>query len=108
MAARFRVEFSREAVRELESLRAYDQRRIADEIALKLTVDANVETQGRKCLGGEPANFSYTWPLWELKVGEFRVFYEVDADEELAFVHAVRRKPPHKTTAEVLNEADGG
>jgi len=41
-------------------------------------------------------------PIWELRVGEFRVFYDVDEEAQTVFVRAVRHKPPHKTTEEIL------
>jgi len=63
------------------------------------------ESRNRKCLGdGVTADFEYVPPLWELRVGEFRAFYEIDASDALVYVHAVRRKPPGLMTAEVLNE----
>ena len=53
------------------------------------------------------ADFEYVPPLWELRIGDLRVFYAGGEEKLAVVVHAVRRKPPHKTTAEVLNEADG-
>ncbi len=41
-------------------------------------------------------------PIWELRVGEFRIFYDVAEEERKVYVRAVRRKPPHKTTEETL------
>lgn len=41
-------------------------------------------------------------PIWELRVGEFRVFYDVDEIERIVYIRAVRHKPPHKTTEEIL------
>ena len=41
-------------------------------------------------------------PVWELRVGEFRVFYDVSEEESRVIVRAIRRKPPHKTTEEIL------
>jgi len=88
-------------------MRAFVQRRVLGAMERELMFEPNVETRHKKCLGFEPANFSYVPPLWELRAGEFRAFYEVDDDLSVVYIHAVRHKPPHKTTAEVLNEADG-
>jgi len=41
-------------------------------------------------------------PVWQLRVGEYRVFYDVDREEMAVYVRAVRLKPPHKTTEEIL------
>ena len=41
-------------------------------------------------------------PIWELRVGEHRIFYDVNVEERTVYVRAVRRKAPHKTTKEIL------
>jgi mRNA-degrading endonuclease RelE of RelBE toxin-antitoxin system len=40
--------------------------------------------------------------IWELRVGEYRVFYDVSEVEETVYVRAIRRKPPGKRTEEIL------
>jgi hypothetical protein len=108
MAERFTVVLSAAAKREINGFRVFEQRRILDSIAAKLTYDPNVEVGDKKCLkDGETADFAYEPPLWELKIGSIRVFYEVNPADKVVDVRAVRRKPPYKTTSEVLNEADG-
>jgi hypothetical protein len=61
-----------------------------------------VEARHRKMLVGLVPPFDATPPIWQLSVGEFRVFYDVDPGERRVYVRAVRRKPPHKTTKEIL------
>lgn len=41
-------------------------------------------------------------PIWELRIGEYRVFYDVSEAEKTVFVRAIRRKPPGKRTEEIL------
>lgn len=41
-------------------------------------------------------------PVWELRVGEYRVFYDVDEATAIVYIRAIRHKPPHKTTEEIL------
>ena len=41
-------------------------------------------------------------PVWELRVGEYRVFYDVDEAESMAIIRAIRRKPAHMTTEDIL------
>ncbi len=41
-------------------------------------------------------------PVWELRVGEYRVFYDVDQLRAIVSVRAIRHKPPRKTTGEIL------
>jgi mRNA-degrading endonuclease RelE of RelBE toxin-antitoxin system len=99
----WQVELSEEAYADLADLRAFDHRRVLDAIRFQLTAAPDAESRSCKCLGdGLSASFVYVPPLWELKVGEFRVFYELEANESIVYVHAVRRKPPHMTTAQVL------
>ncbi len=43
-------------------------------------------------------SFDHELPVWELRVGPFRVFYDVQDEEQRVHVRAVRRKePPQKT-----------
>ncbi len=53
-------------------------------------------------LEGLAPSFEAVPPIWELRVGEYRIFYDVDEDEKKVYVRAIRRKPPHKTTEEIL------
>jgi mRNA-degrading endonuclease RelE of RelBE toxin-antitoxin system len=99
----FEVELTESARLELKDLRAYDKRRLSDEIDQQLIHEPDAETRNRKCLGIVPATFAYMPPLWELKVGDFRIFYNVDRPNMTVTVLAVRRKAPDQTTEEVLN-----
>jgi hypothetical protein len=49
-----------------------------------------------------PASFEFEPPLWELGVGAFGVFYDVDEAGQIVFIRAVREKPPHAETEDVL------
>jgi len=40
-------------------------------------------------------------PVWQLRVGDFRVFYDVDEQQQEVIVRAIRRKGS-KTTKEIL------
>ena len=41
-------------------------------------------------------------PIWELRVGEYRVFYDVSEEEKTVYVRAIRKKPQGKRTEEIL------
>ena len=41
-------------------------------------------------------------PIWELRVGDYRVFYDVSEREAVVYVRAIRKKPPERTTEEIL------
>jgi len=89
------------AAAELAALRAFDQRRIADAIQAGLTYEPFTPSRNRKELKNPEAGFEYEPPLWELRVGEFRVFYDGKADSRTVYVRAVRQKPSGKTTREI-------
>ncbi|MBI4442858.1 MAG: type II toxin-antitoxin system RelE/ParE family toxin [Acidobacteria bacterium] len=41
-------------------------------------------------------------PVWKLRIGEYRVFYDVDEVAATVLIRAIRHKPPHKTLEEIL------
>ena len=47
-------------------------------------------------------SFAFDPPLWDLRVGDFRVFYDVEEKTQMVYVRAVRDKPPHATSEESL------
>ena len=90
------------AIAELEALGTFDGRRILDAIARQLTHQPSFETRNRKMLPGLIPPFDADPPLWELRVGNHRVFYDIDSEAQTVYVRAVRVKPPHLTTDQVL------
>ena len=99
---RFSLVVSAAAREELDALRAFEKRQISDEIEAKLLFDPLAETRRMKRLGALKAGFAYDAPLRELKVGNYRVYYNVNEQAHTVYVQAVRYKPPHMTTEEVL------
>jgi len=102
----YRVALAAGAVRDLRSLRAFDRQRIGDQIDSKLPVQPTVETRHRKQMRMEKGTFSFEHvpPVWELQIGDFRVYYDVDEQSQVVNVRAIRRKLPHRTTKESLHE----
>jgi mRNA-degrading endonuclease RelE of RelBE toxin-antitoxin system len=90
------------AVEELESLRAFDQRRILAEIREQLGDQPGVPTRRRKCLIDLTPSFEHELPVWELRVGAFRVFYDVAEEERLVHIRAVRRKESRQQTEDII------
>nr|VFK78674.1 MAG: Plasmid stabilisation system protein [Candidatus Kentron sp. SD] len=41
-------------------------------------------------------------PVWELRIGEYRVFHDVDGEMSVVIIRAIRHKSPHKTTEEIV------
>jgi len=59
-------------------------------------------TRNKKMLVGLTPPWQMEGPVWELRIGKFRVFYEVNETALRVIIRAVREKPPHKTTEEIL------
>ncbi|MFM9963510.1 MAG: type II toxin-antitoxin system RelE family toxin [Planctomycetaceae bacterium] len=90
------------ALRELNSFKSFMRRQIRDAIDQQLPFEPDKATRNRKMLSAEQADFDFTPPLWELRVGDHRIFYDIDLDAHTVYVRAIRIKPPHSTTDEVL------
>ena len=67
----------------MEAQRRYDRNAILDAIKADLSYTPDQATRNRKLLRENPL------ADWELRVGRFRVFYEVDAGKRLVRVLAV-------------------
>ena len=92
------VVFAPAADRQLSQLRTYDQRRIADDIRKNLVdADPRAETRNKFALQPAPEFADY-----ELRVGEFRVFYRIEPTEtaERVLVAVIGRKVREKLMVE--------
>jgi mRNA-degrading endonuclease RelE of RelBE toxin-antitoxin system len=98
----FIIEFAAGVADDVARLRATDRRRILDNIDEQLQHEPAVQTRNKKMVPGLVPPWIHIPPVWELRVGEFRVFYDVDKVHAVVYVRAIRRKPPHKTTEEIL------
>jgi mRNA-degrading endonuclease RelE of RelBE toxin-antitoxin system len=90
------------AVAELESIRAFDQRRILADIREQLADQPSVPTRRRKCLIDLTPSFEHELPVWELRVGAFRVFYDVEEEEKRVHIRAVRAKQTKQRTEDIV------
>jgi len=61
-----------------------------------------VETRRRKPLPGLAPPWEHVPPIWELRVGEYRVFDDVDEHRRAVNVRAIRHKTAHKATKDIL------
>ena len=98
----YEVEYTESAATHLAGMRLYDRAPVLEAIATQLTHQPNQPTRNRKKLLNLQPPWDFVEPLWELRVGEYRVFYDVDEQAKRVFVRAVRHKPLHKTTEEIL------
>jgi mRNA-degrading endonuclease RelE of RelBE toxin-antitoxin system len=74
----FKIELLPAAQSELDALDTFHRRKISEAIKAQLTYEPNVVTRNRKLLPGIVAPFEFDPPLWELRVEEHRVFYDVN------------------------------
>jgi mRNA-degrading endonuclease RelE of RelBE toxin-antitoxin system len=90
------------AYNELQAIKAFYRSRIIDAIDGQLTREPTIETKNRKKLIGLKADFEHDEPIWELRVGRYRVYYDVSDELQTVVVWAIREKPPHTTTEQIL------
>lgn len=98
----FTIDYAHGVVADLKRVRAHERARILDAIEQQLQHQPTVETRNRKLLEGLVPPWEEVLPVWELRIGEFRVFYDVEDESETVTVRAIRHKPPDKTTEDIL------
>ena len=96
-------------------LRASEVRQIVDTVDEQLTHEPERVSKRKKMIRPEEdLPFEHAEPVWQLRVGDYRVFYDMaepepeteDAQqppcEGVVKIRAVRHKPGHKTTRDIL------
>jgi mRNA-degrading endonuclease RelE of RelBE toxin-antitoxin system len=86
----FDIRFSKDAERHLKAFPANDRRVIVEKIEDQLTHQPNVPTRNRKQLRANPL------AVWELRIQEFRVLYNVDEEVVTVLVVAIAVKDGNK------------
>ena len=97
----YTIEIVRQAVDELRATPMHNRRAIAAAIEEQLIHQPTLITRNRKPLPGLRPSFEHVPPVWELKVGEYRVFYDVDEQQGWVLVRAIRHKGEGKTTEDI-------
>ncbi|PWU09836.1 MAG: plasmid stabilization protein ParE [Verrucomicrobia bacterium] len=100
--ARFQIRINEDAVAEIKALPAPTRKQVIRAIESQLVFQPNVPTRNRKLLRGLIPPWDHVEPTWEIRVGEYRVFYDIDEKGRLVHIRAVRHKPPHTTTEQIL------
>ena len=98
----YSIEYAEGVSDDLAGLRAHERARILDAIEAQLTHEPTLQTRNRKRLVGLIPPWQHIEPVWELRIGEYRIFYDVDEMASVVVVRAICRKPPHKATEEIL------
>jgi mRNA-degrading endonuclease RelE of RelBE toxin-antitoxin system len=82
----YTVEFMPDAQEQLDHLTARQQAILLDRIQEQLHRRPAEETKQRKKLRPNPL------APWELRIREFRVFYDIDIEEQTVFIIAIGQK----------------
>lgn len=98
----YAIRLASDVLKDLKRIPAHYRSRILDAVERQLAHEPTAASRNRKLL----LNLTPPWdaepPIWELRVGEYRVFYDVADEEGIVYVRAVRRKPAGRTTEEIL------
>jgi addiction module RelE/StbE family toxin len=98
----YKIEYAEDVSEDLINLRGYDRKQILRSIEKQLRYEPTKETRNRKPLIGLIPPWDHLEPVWELRVGDYRVFYDVDDEAAIVKIRAIRYKPPHKTIEDIL------
>ena len=96
------LRFAKGGIRDLRRIRAFDRRRMVEATETQLSEEPTAPTRNRKVLVNLLPPWGGDLPVWELRVGEYRVFYDVAEDEEVVYLRAIRKKSPGPRTEEIL------
>jgi mRNA-degrading endonuclease RelE of RelBE toxin-antitoxin system len=98
----YKILYTKAVAHDLKNLHVYKRKHILDDIDKQLMYEPTVKTKHRKPVFGLIPPWERVEPIWELSIGEYRVFYDVDDKALVVNIRAIRHKPPHKTTEEIL------
>src|SRR3990172_2981386 len=82
----YELDFTSSARQDLKALRKFDQQLVLDGIDEQLRFEPIVETPNRKRL--EPNDIAE----WELRLGKYRVFYDVEEQVKIVAIKAIGYK----------------
>jgi mRNA-degrading endonuclease RelE of RelBE toxin-antitoxin system len=98
----YRIVYSQGILNEVKGLRANVRKQILDKIHQQLAHEPARETRNKKPLFGLKPPWQHEEPVWELRIGSYRAFHDIDQNASVVTVRALRLKPPHKTSGEIL------
>ncbi|MBI2181152.1 MAG: type II toxin-antitoxin system RelE/ParE family toxin [Deltaproteobacteria bacterium] len=98
----FEIRFAESVEEDLRKIQVYYRNRILDSIEEQLTYEPETATRNRKLLENLSPPWQTVAPIWELRVGEYRIFYDVSSTESVVYVRAVRKKPRGSKTENIL------
>ena len=102
MPAVYGIQFAKGAEHDLKKLAAFYRNTILNAIERTLESEPTRPSRNRKVLVGLVPPWTAEPPLWELRVGEYRLFYDVADEERVLYIRAIRKKPAGRTTEDIL------
>jgi len=98
----YAIRFAVDVMMDLKKLSAYRRNVVLEAIETQLVHEPTSPARNRKLLVNLIPPWDAVPPIWELRVGEYRVFYDVSQEEKTVYVRAIRRKRLGKRTEEIL------
>ena len=98
----FEIRFAEGVEKDLRNIRIYYRNQILDPVEEQLAHEPDTRTRNRKLLANLIPPRQTVAPIWELRVGEYRLFYDVSPTESVVYVRAVRRKRRGTKTENIL------
>ena len=79
----YQIEFTPEALDDLTAFRKSEQNEILDGVEEQLRFEPTIETRNRKRMRPNPV------AEWELRIGRFRVLYNVEGEVKIVSIEAI-------------------
>lgn len=98
----YEILYADDVVDELLGLSARDRSIVVDRIKEQLRSEPAKATRAKKLITGLKSPWAIGHAIWQLRVREHRVYYDVDEDQQQVTVRAIRRKPPHAITEQIV------
>lgn len=97
----YSIEIVPSAARELRAVPPYHRKLIEVAVEKKLAHEPGRSTKNRKCLKNFIPSFGHVQPVWELRIEDWRVFYDIDEANETIIIRAIRKKARGHTTGDI-------
>jgi mRNA-degrading endonuclease RelE of RelBE toxin-antitoxin system len=98
----YQVDIVPEAVEELLEAPVFYRRVLEKLIESKLAGEPGRASRNCKKLDPLVTTFIHEPPLWEVRVGEWRIFYDIDEEVRRVTIRAIRKKPKGKRTEDIV------
>ncbi len=98
----FAIRFAESVEGDLRKIQIYYRNQILDSIEEKLAHEPETATRNRKLLENLTPPWPAVAPIRELRVGKYRIFYDVSLAESVVYVQAIGKKPRGTKTEDIL------